>query len=132
MSSTEYVCTHAEKRKEVDDFEHGCDPNTSQFVWEENPDIKADSLPALVDEMKRYFDIKLDDIWLPVEGDEDVTRIGYNQLETNKGKPPTKKQVTEWQAGRLKLWLADYDFLIEKRSGVPQEEFRDAGIKFHS
>jgi hypothetical protein len=135
MQTTEYACTHIEKRVEEDNYESGfCGAGTC--TMSENINIVAPTLPGLIERLGEVYGLDIDDVWWP--GDEadndDNTRIGFNRLEDEECDTPDKRQIELWKEGKLRLWLADYDMMIEKRVVCPVtlDEFKAANIKTHS
>ena len=133
MPKTVYACNWVEKTAEVDNYEKGCDPDTHVCVMSEGADITADSLKGLVEAIGKSYYLDIDDVFIPGDEDEPVTRIGFNRTETVDGDEPTKHELSAWKKGKLTLYLADYHFGIEKRTieSVSQAEFVQAGIKTH-
>lgn len=79
-----------------------------------------------------YLDI--DDVFVPDDDDNgNITRIGFNRLENEDGDEPSQEQQRRWKRGEMTLYLADYNFLIEKRNVSPirLEEFQANGIRVH-
>lgn len=129
---TVYACTSIKKRVEDDSYEHGADPDSQRCVMFENVNMAASSLSVLIKVIGERLGLEIDDVWFPGVGDDD-TRISFNRLENDDGDEPTEGEMEDFRAGKRKLYLADYDFLIEKRetSPVTLEEFQAAGIKTH-
>jgi hypothetical protein len=128
-----YACTHVEKCAEKDHFESGCDLRSRVCVLHERCNVQADTLPGLLKALGKHFYVDIDDVFVPDDDNGDITRIGYNRLENEDGDEPSQEQQRRWKAGKENLYLADYDFLIEKRTVEPirMEEFQAAGIKSH-
>ena len=133
-TNTVYACIHIEKDAEKDSYEHGVDPKSRTGIYSDAVNILARDLPGLIKAIGDHCGMEIDDVWFPGgdPGDED-TRISFNRLEDDDGDEPSKSDMEEFKAGKRTLWLADYDFLIEKRVTCPVtlEEFKAAGIKTH-
>jgi hypothetical protein len=132
--ATVYACTHVEKRAQVDSYESGCDPTTTVCVMNERCNIQSPTLPGLIKAIGDNFYISMDDVWIADDDENgDIDRIGFNRLEDVDGSEPDANERAKWEKGELVLYLADYDFSIEKREVVPVrlEEFTANNIKFH-
>lgn len=129
---TIYACTFVEKCAVEDHFENGCDPRTQVCLMHERCNVEADSLPALVQALEKRFCLDIDDVFVPDE-DGEITRIGYNRVEDEEGDEHTEEQKRRWRIGNEKLYLADYHFLVEKRTVEPIRlaEIAGSGIRFH-
>lgn len=122
-----FVCTHVEKRVTVDNWQNGCDVD-SRCVMLDAIDIAADSMQALILAIGEQFDLALETVWIP---EFPAGRIGYNRLETETGGVPTAAEMEAWKHGKEALYLADYDFLIERRETSDVDESEFAGVAFH-
>lgn len=136
---TRYVCTFIEKTGCVDDFDKGCETKY-KLVFAKKTFITAPTLPALIVNLERWCNIKIDDVWYPDDENDRAsdghTRIGFNQLEDGlrtQARKPSKAQLAKWKEGKHTLYLCDYSFIIEKRTTepVPREEFIATNIKTH-
>lgn len=129
---TQYVCTFVEKRVEKDDYEKGCD-GSARTVMQDRVNLRSDTLGGLIDVIRDYYGLALDDLFIPGEDDEPVTRFGFNRLEDADGNPPTKSEEAHWRKGKYTLYLADYDFIVERRETSPIDpaEFAALGITTH-
>jgi hypothetical protein len=133
--NTVYACTHVEKCAEEDHYENGCDPSTQVCVMHERCNVQADSLPGLLKALGKQFYLNIDDVFVPDDDENgNIARIGYNRLEDVDGNQPTADQERRWKAGKQKLYLADYAFIIEQRNVSPirLEEFQANSIRFHA
>lgn len=132
--NTVYACTFIEKCAEEDHVENGCDPDSQVCVRHERCNIQADTLPGLLKALGKQFYLDIDDVFVPDDDDNgNIARIGFNRLENEDGGEPTADQQRRWKRGEMTLYLADYHFLVEKRTVEPirLEEFTGNGIKFH-
>jgi hypothetical protein len=131
---TVWACWHVEKLATVDEYEKGCIGQPWQVLYEP-ANITVPTLPELVKAIEYQYGLNFDSLWIP---DHDSGFIGFNQLETADSAEPTDREREEWKAGRLKLYLCDYRFQIEKRTieEPATEDMREiltaAGIKCHS
>ena len=131
---TVYACPFVEKASEEDRFESGCDTDTRVCIMHERCSIQADTLPGLLKSLGKHFGLDIDDVFVPDDDDSgNIARIGFNRLENEEGDEPSTDQKQRWEQGDVTLYLADYDFIIEKRTVEPihLEEFTGSGIKFH-
>jgi hypothetical protein len=128
---TFYACTFIEKRAEVSEYNKGCQ-GKPQTIVHEPCNVTAPTLALLVKKIGDKFALAMDDLFLPDE-DGETNRIGFNQFEDVNGNTLSERDTEEWKAGRLTVYLCDYDFAIEKRTVAPikSEEFKAAGIKTH-
>lgn len=134
MSQIEYACTFIQKTAQEDHYEGGCDPDTLVCTMSEGCDLTAPSLPELIRKLNDHFCLDIDDVFLPIDSDEDeVTYFGYTRLEDVACNEPTPAQLKDWQKGRINLYLCHFTFSIEKRvvSHITAKEFVEAGIKTH-
>jgi hypothetical protein len=126
-----YACTYVEKRVEVDVYETGCQ-GESRLILSQKEDIQSGSLEDLIERLRLVYGLAMDDLFVPDENGK-IFRIGFNRLEEEDGNEPTESELELWKRGKEWLYLADYDFLVEKRvvSPINVEEFVAAGIKIH-
>ncbi len=133
---TVYACTHVSKRVEKDFFETGCDPGSGHFTMDEHSDVTGLDMAELLSKLGDRYGLDIDDVWIADEQPEleGVSRIGYNRLECDDGTPPDRHEEYEWRHDQRRyLWLADYDFMVEKRTveHVPIGEIMGV-VKTHS
>lgn len=123
-----YVCTRMQKSAEEDSYEHGCDPKT--FVWtcDESCDLRAATMVELLAKLcNRYALAPFDSYWVSEENNS----ISSNRLETVDGEEPSEVELEQWRDGKLKLYLADYTFFIEKRTVEPLTDDDFVGVPCH-
>ena len=130
---TIYVCTSYMKTRQKDHYETGCDYNTTEHCGGGQLRVSADTLPQLLEYLAEVCEIrgeKIDDVWLPGEGSK---RLCWNRQETARGTQPSPATMEKFERGEVVLYLADYDFIVEKRvvSAIDEAELTAAGIKFH-
>lgn len=129
-----YACTHVSIMSQVDDYEKGCNPNTLICVMAEKANIESDTLAGLVEKIGNEYGLEINDLWIPDDdGNKLIDRIGFSRMEDADGCDVSEQELNDWRAGKLTLYLADYDFRIEKRevSPVPLQEFIEAKIKYY-
>lgn len=136
----QYACTYLVKAIQRDDFEKGC-VGKHEMTFSGPMHVMAPTLTQLLQAIGKELNLALDNVYLfgavDEEGGEEipdtVARISYNRLETAEGYVPLSREVARWRRGETILWLADYDFMIERRDVTPidREEFVKSGIKFH-
>ena len=90
--------------------------------------ITADSLPHLFKRIGNRYGIHIDDLWL---ADETLNRVGFNRLEVEDGNEPSDREKSLWKDGKLKMWLANYEFYIEARELKPFRKADFKGMKTH-
>lgn len=129
---TIYVCTYVHKTIEVDHYQKGCS-GESECVLSDRVDIEADNLSGLIEAIGAHFGLKIVDVFIPADEGEPITHIGFNQLEDVDGNEPGEAQLAKWKKGKLKLYLADYHFGVERRIVAPLslKEFEAANIITH-
>lgn len=97
---------------EVDDFENGCDPDTSQSYFDTQFNIQAETELELVEKVKGFFNTEDDSIVLN-SCDEDG-RIDVQLMEDEEGCQPTKQELAQWKKGKKKLFCSTYSLYTEK------------------
>lgn len=132
MPKTLFVCMHYEKYVEQDSFNKGCIPITRRCVISRTVTVTGESMKDLVKNLslELCLDCEKESWWIPMD-DGEVSFMSFDRLENDDGDKPTTKQDTEWKAGELDLWLADYTFHIEKRVVSPVSPEDLQGVKFH-
>jgi hypothetical protein len=124
LMKTVYACVHAMKMAAVDHFETGCE-TAGTYVMSDAVNITAETLPKLVKTIGDRYGLEIDYAFL------NPGRFSFNRLENAEGFPPSDSERKQWEQGKLTLYLADYDFSIEKRTicDVPSAEFDTLGIQ---
>ena len=127
-----FASVYIEKRVEIDDFEKGCDPNTTRIIIAEPCHVTAKTLPELIEKLGKAWGLEMDDIFVS-DDDGEVNSIVFSRLEDGDSNPPTKRQEAAWKEGKVTLFLADYTFAIEKRTveSIKLADFVSAGITTH-
>ena len=125
-----FACNWIEKSATRDNYETGCEISRT-CVFSEKCNITAGTLAELLKRIGAAYGLELADVWFP--GD-DCNYIGFNQLETASGYKPLPRQLEEWKAGRVELFLCDYTFSIEYREtrDVTAADFAAESIAVHS
>ena len=131
----QFACVHVEKNVQHDDYKRGCSGRFTTILCE-RVNIVAESLPELFKAIGERYGLDIDDLWIPADEigpDDDTTRVGFNRLETDDSSEPDKRELAQWKRGGLKLWLADYEFLIQRRivAAISLDEIKAAGLKYH-
>jgi hypothetical protein len=110
-----FCCTHVEKCVTVDHFE--------KDVF-----IRAETLPQLINKLNARYGLDIDSLWV---GAIEDGRMSFNRQENGLGWSPTDDQIERWKRGELQMWLADWDFCIEKfiTQPITHEDF--AGLATH-
>lgn len=97
---------------EKDNFTKGCDPQTSQLVWDTNFTLEFTDTNDLVDKLTNYityhFDVKSEDFKAFVNNECDNYRFDYNQSEDGEGK---RVDITEENPNG---YLATYQFMVTR------------------
>lgn len=109
-----YQINFSTKHAERDNYETGCDPDTS-VMYEPNIFIKAENLSELIVKVKELFSVA-DDSLLFNSCDE-VGRLDVQAYEGNDGTTVDLENESErkdWEAGKKEVWLATYTGIVEK------------------
>lgn len=101
---------------EEDVYNDGCIPN-SGGSWGDRLKLEADSLPALIEAVKKHLYIDCDDYCLDFL--EEDGRIDLAQMEDAEATLATPAQMNAWKAGKLKLYSALYAIYVEKIAILP-------------
>lgn len=127
-----YYATHLSKEVEEYQYEHDC-VGQRRCTMSDRIDIGAETLPELLKKLGEAYGLKIDDVFIPGEEEEDITHIGFNGLEMGNGDEPSGYYLKRWKEGVTKLYLADYTFSVEYREvrALRLSEFTTAGIKHH-
>lgn len=95
------------KITELDHFENGCDPDTTQdhgVIFK----FKSSDLQMLKDRIKTHADIDLSDAE-EVEG-----RLETSKLETSEGYTANSVSIKDWQDGRISLYNAQFSIYLSE------------------
>ncbi len=122
-----FLLTHVEKCVTVDHYETGCEMER-RCVMAENAAIRAETIQALTRKISERYGVELDDIWV---GAIDEGRISFNRTENADGNPPSEAELAKWKLDKLTLWIADYDFCVDKYNPQPLTMADFAGMKTH-
>lgn len=122
-----FMCTSVEKRASVDDFETGCETHSRTILCDDCC-IRSESLAGLLKAVGDRYGLEIDDVWI---GAIEDGRLSFNQLECEDSSTPDDSEMAEWKLGKLKLYLCDYDFQVEKLVSQFIEMEDLAGIKTH-
>ena len=131
MTAIVYACTHVAKHTQVDDFETGCDAKL-HCNMSERCGVATTTFQGLIEALNKRFWLAIDDLWIGNQVEDGVTRVGFSRLEDGDSNVPSQPRCRSGR-GKLTLYLADYDFAIEKRAVEPiaLDEIRAEGVKFH-
>lgn len=99
---------------EEDRYSEGCVPNSGSCCWIDYP-MQADTLGELLEKIN-CFTSNSDEDAILLDACEEEGRVDIQVLETEESYPPSPAQLQAWKEGKLKLWLCDYSFQIEKVS----------------
>jgi len=128
-----YCCSFIDKHIQVDSFSEGVRDNALTCTMAESVNITADTLRRLFDKIGESYCLgNIDDLFIPSESGS-PSYVGWNRLETEGGSEPTADERSQWEQGKLDLYLADYGFTIEYRYSrcVTTDELKNEGFTFH-
>jgi hypothetical protein len=99
------------KTAEIDDFEHGCQPETAS-LYHIDVSLLAESIPALVAKIHDFIGSRPGSEIL--DACDEQGRLDVQVMETDAGNPATDSDLDAWQEGKRQLWLCDYSFRVEQ------------------
>jgi hypothetical protein len=128
----QYACTHVSKEASEDLYEEGEVEGTHVCTMDESCHIVANSLSELVQAIANRFFIPVEEVRADVGNSSPgtVEWLLATLPETVDCNMPSKREVALWKKGKLKLYAADYRFLVEKRKVSPlsEEECQAVGL----
>ena len=94
------------KLTELDNYETGCDgkPTDHGVVFK----FKSSDLDLVKDRLQQYTNIEL------AKCEPYETRLEYSTLELDDGSLPNEHQLSLFQKGKIKLWLASYSIYLSE------------------
>ena len=102
------------KHSEVDNYNEGCDPSTSQSVGI-NIKLSGNSKGEIIEEIKNFLGLTTEEFndYSDFNACGEVGRIDVQILEDNNGVQASEHEIEEWKKGYKKLWLVDYSMYVE-------------------
>ena len=112
--TTQYITRGLLKFAEQDDYENGCNPDTTQAI-EIDCTFTADSPDKLIKKISAFIGIDGDGIDKQIGKDLDEPgRVDFQGMECDDSTTPTKREMEQWKRGELRLWAVTYTAYIEK------------------
>ena len=105
------------KFAEVDDYEHGCDPDTATS-WAGDDRFSGQTIDEVLQSLRDFVCVP-DDYEVLLDSCEEDGRVDIQVLETEESYPATERQIEAWKKGELKLWHSTYSFEIEEVTRTP-------------
>lgn len=106
-----YRVQHCIKVWEQDDFEKGCILNSGGMTSIDAHHIRATSVDELCQKLNEFIGNDRPDA-LTLDACDEPGRVDIQVMETDEGIAATDKDLSAWERGELRLWLADYSFYI--------------------
>jgi hypothetical protein len=101
------------KNVEVDDFENGCDPDTSETSFDDTRFL-GENEQDIINKIKEYYQV--DDDALILNSCGESGRIDIQRMENAGGCQASKKEIEEWEKGKKTLYAAYISTNVEKIS----------------
>ncbi len=98
---------------EVDDFENGCDPDSTQMREDDSRFVGKNEV-ELLDKIREYLGVEKDAILLNSCGENG--RIDIQRMEDSEGCQADKNDITQWKKGKRTLYAVTYTTQVEKVS----------------
>lgn len=96
---------------EEDNYENGCNPETSQSYTVEI-EFKAETIPELLNQITEYYGVDIKDIEINSCGENGRIDIGI--MEDQDSNKASKKDLELFKQGRKRLWYSVYTYYIEE------------------
>lgn len=110
--NTYYQIKRLLKIAEVDSYEEGCDPDTTQMT-DVDLYFKGTSPDDVIHRCAEYLGVDKDSIEKNVCDDDDG-RIDFSLMECDDSTVPNKNEIARWKKGQLRLWDVTYSGYVEK------------------
>ena len=108
-----FIAKNTSVWSEEDIWEEGCQPNSQNKSNELGYEMKADSLPLLIEKlMNATGAYDKEDVLL--DSCDEKGRIDIQVLKTFDDNSPSIRQIANWKEGTQRLWLVTYIFRIEE------------------
>jgi hypothetical protein len=130
-TQTVFACTHINKEVSEDHYEQGtgfdCTCTMAEVI-----NVRAASLRELLDKIGKVYCLTIDSVSIEPVAEDEPARLRFSRTEGASGDPPSQAQLARWKDGKLKLWVADYTFMIEVREVRPLlvADVKASGIKY--
>lgn len=136
------------KRRERDNYEHGCDPDSCEMESLPCPKPSDDGILAVMSgvvgsklkpedvctfDPNIYCDTKSPPGYRVVKDNiaNGNYRVEHDRLENDRGRQPSKREMADFEAGRIDLWHTTYELHFRVQLvGLGEEELAEMlGIK---
>jgi hypothetical protein len=94
-----------------DNYNEGCDPETSSTVFIEM-EYKGTSPQDVINKCASYLGVDSDGIEKNACGEKG--RVDFSLMEDSDSNPASKNQLTNWKNNEQKLWSVTYSGKVEK------------------
>lgn len=110
---TQYEVTGWIKFSEEDDFNEGCQPDTTTTT--QGDDIfKAATVKELIAKIVAFLGLDNDDDAVELDTCDEPGRVDISQTEDEDGTRASERDLEKWKQGKIKLFYATYSFHVEK------------------
>lgn len=99
------------KLAEVDNYEEGCDPKSTQMI-EVDLTFTDSTVEGVIRKCAEFLGVDNDGIEKNA-CDEDG-RVDFQLMETEESYQPSKSQIEQWKRGTLRLWAVTYTGMVER------------------
>lgn len=113
-----YLIKNMIKHSELDKWEEGCDPDTSQLMMIDLS-FENEDLSGLIEDVSKFLqshDYQID----PCEDDQN--RIDWQVMETASGLAASETDLERWKKGGINLYLCTYSVYVYNTKPAPLKE----------
>lgn len=107
----EYQIAGFLKITEEDIYDDGCQPDTTIHT-EVDIILRGGTLEELVNEILKFFGVEKDSV--DFNSCDEVGRVDVSILENKYGYAANESEVSGWENGNVRLWLANYSGYVER------------------
>ena len=107
-------CNYVIKMVESDHYENGCTGKVSDCSYQYK--IQGESLDDILKKITEHTNCLKADIMV---GEFETNRIDVTVMETGDCNAPSSKDMLEWKAGNIELYVVDYSFYFDEVSKTP-------------
>lgn len=115
MSAT-YEARGFIKYAEEDTFQNGCDPDSTHGFDSDSPIFSGDTPAAVIADIAAFLGVHPDDAAISLDACDEPGRVDVQMMERDDGQEASAADVDAWKARKIRLWLVDYSFQIERVS----------------
>ncbi len=103
------------KMIEKDDWENGCDPDSTQTFFVDQFEISSSDEDGIIKAIKIEFDAE--DGGLLLNSCGEAGRVDVQLMEDEDGNKATKRDMDLFKLNQKQLWLATYTMYVQKVVG---------------